>query len=208
MRYYIESDGRVFLVERGEFLDLPLPSEVPFDVDRIASLASAEDVWFCVPRLDRHPAEWPSKDELAILPTTPRARIAVHATMPRIVVEGVCLRGGEVLLVKGSRGLTEGLWSLPGGFLRFGETPAEGVLREIQEEVGLVGRIEGAPVFRSRLGERSRLHWIMIFYRVAVDGVPALNPDEIAEARFAEPAAVSEMLNPTMASVVLELARS
>jgi len=206
MRYYIESDGRVFLVRRDERLDLPFPSEISFAVERIAPLAGTEDVWFCVPMLDRHPTEWPCKDELALLATTDLARIAVHATMPRVVVEGVCIRDGEVLVVKGSRGLTEGRWSLPGGFLRFGETPAEGVLREIQEEVGLVGAIEEAPVFRSKIGEESRLHWIMIFYRVAVDGVPIPSPDEIAEARFVEPKAASEMLDATLGSVVLELA--
>jgi len=206
MRYYVESDGRVFLIERGGVFDLPEPAEVPFPVDRIAPLAGPDEVWFCVPRIDRHPSEWPSKDDLATLPATTCARLAVHATMPRIVVEGVCIRDDEILLVKGNRGLTDGIWTLPGGFLRFGETPAEGVVREIREEVGLVGTIEGAPIFQSKLGERSRLHWMMVFYRVAIDGDPMPNPDEIAEARFIRSSDARTMLSEGMATAVLEVA--
>jgi len=126
--------------------------------------------------------------------------------MPRIVVEGVCIRDDEILLVKGNRGLTDGIWTLPGGFLRFGETPAEGVVREIREEVGLVGTIEGAPIFQSKLGERSRLHWMMVFYRVAIDGDPMPNPDEIAEARFIRSSDARTMLSEGMATAVLEVA--
>lgn len=206
MHYYVESDGRVFLIDRDGVLDLPEPAEIPFPVERIAPLACQDDVWFCVPQLNRHPSEWPCKDDLAVLPSSPRARLAVHATMPRIVVEGVCVREGRVLVVKGSRGLTSGIWTLPGGFLRFGETPAQGVLREIREEVGLIGSIQGAPVFQSKLGERSRLHWMMVFYRVSIVGTPTANPDEIAETRFIEPMEAGALLDEAMAAVVLELA--
>ncbi len=207
MRMYVESDGRVFLVDRAGRLDLPEVHEVPFDVERVAPLACGDDVWFCVPHLDRHPREWHAKDDL---PTTPSVsslvRAAVHASMPRIVVEGVCIRDGRVLLVKGSRGLTEGRWTLPGGFLQFGESPEQGVLREIQEEVGVAGTVERFAGARSKLGSRSRLHWTMLFYRVAIDGTPQPNPDEIAEARFvAIDEAASMLLDETMVAVLREL---
>ena len=206
MRMYVESDGRVFLVNRAGRLDLPETDEVPFPVERVAPLACDDDVWFCVPRLDRHPREWHAKDELPATPSvSPLVRAAVHATMPRIVVEGVCIRDGRVLLVKGSRGLTEGRWTLPGGFLRFGESPEQGVLREIQEEVGLTGTVERFGGVRSKLGPRSRLHWTMLFYRVAIVGTPRPNPDEIAEARFVTmDQAASMLLDETMISVLRE----
>jgi len=195
-RYYVESDGRIYLVQRGEVLDLPFPDEIPFDVDPIARLHASEPVWFCAPRLERHPNEWPSKDDVpTIEDITPLVREAVHATMPRVVVEGVCLRDGRVLLVKGSRGLTVDRWTLPGGFLRFGESPRDGVLREVREEVGVDASVEELIDARSKLGQHTRLHWVMLFYRVRIDGVPAPNPDEIAEARFVEIAEARELVS-------------
>lgn len=99
--------------------------------------------------------------------------------------------------------MTEGRWTLPGGFLRFGESPEECVLREIREEVGLSGSIEGFTGVRSKLGRRSRLHWTMLFYRVAVDGEPTPDPDEIAEARFVPVDRAPEMLHDDEMSSVL-----
>ncbi len=48
----------------------------------------------------------------------------------------------KLLLVK--RGVLPhiGSWCLPGGFMEIGETPEEGVLRELKEETGLCGKIE------------------------------------------------------------------
>jgi 8-oxo-dGTP diphosphatase len=204
-RYYVESDGRIYLVRRGEALDLPFPDEIPFEVEPIARLRTAEPVWFCVPRLERHPSEWPSKDDV---PTTERAtplvREAVHATMPRVVVEGVCLREGRILLVKGNRGLTEGRWTLPGGFLRFGESPSDGVLREVREEVGVDATVEELIDAGSKLGEHTHLHWVMLFYRVRIDGEPVPNPDEIAEARFVELAEARELVSDEMMCNAIE----
>lgn len=48
-------------------------------------------------------------------------------------------RGREVLLVK--RKNPPPGWALPGGFLEYGESLEEAVLRELKEETGLRGRI-------------------------------------------------------------------
>jgi len=98
--------------------------------------------------------------------------------MHRVVVEAICIDRGKILLVKGSRGLTEGRWSLPGGFLRFGEGPQEGLLREMREELRVKGHIESFIDVRSKLGEMSKLHWIMLFYRITLPG--DLNPDPVS----------------------------
>ncbi len=185
MLYYIETDGKVYLIERNGLLDLPKREEIPFPFTEIAPLATSEPVLFCSPRLPRHPHEWLGKDELASLPAVaPLVREAIHAGMPRVVVEGICLEGGKILLVKGSRGLTKGRWSLPGGFLRFGETPQEGLLRELKEELGVGGKIESLLDIKGKLGSESRLHWVMIFYHVSLEGNPHPDPDEIAEATY------------------------
>jgi 8-oxo-dGTP diphosphatase len=185
MRYYIETDGRIFLILNNGEWDLPRPDQVPFTVEKIARLPAEEETWFCSPDLPSHPRDWPSKDEVQQrADIASRVLVAVHATMPRVVVEAICIDGGKVLLVKGSRGLTTGRWSLPGGFLRFGESPEEGVVREVHEEVGANAVIVAPAGTHSKLGSFSKLHWIMFFYRVAVRGEPRPNPDEIAEVRF------------------------
>ena len=208
MRYYVESDGRVFLVDRDGMLDLPKPEELPFAVDRIAPLPAApDDVWFCVPQLDGHPEEWPLKDDLVDRHDVSAAvRRAVHASMPRVVVEGVCVDDADrVLLVKGSRGFTTGRWTLPGGFLRFGETPADGLLREVREEIGVEAHIEELLDVRGKLGVGSRLHWIMVFYRIRILGEPVPDPDEIAEVRYFPRADAVERLDCQMSEVVRSL---
>ncbi len=204
MRYYVESDGRIYLVRRDGVLDLPAPSEVPFPVERIAPLGAGDDVWFCVPHLAEHPGHWPSKDDVDGLPdVTLQVRAAVHATMPRVVVEGICIEGDTILLVKGSRGLNNGRWSLPGGFLRFGETPEDGVLREIREEVGAEARILRFAGVHGRLGQKTGLHWVILFYRTTLLGPPTPDPDEIAEARYVALREAPLMLHdPAMAEAV------
>ena len=46
---------------------------------------------------------------------------------------------GRILLVKRSVAPKLGQWCLPGGFIELDETPAEGAMRELKEETGLVG---------------------------------------------------------------------
>lgn len=204
MRHYIETDGRIYLVERDGLLDLPHRGAAPFSVKEISLLATSEPVTFCAPQLPRHPHDWLGKDEIASLPgVAPLVREAIHATMPRVVAEGACLKHGQILLVKGSRGLTKGRWSLPGGFIRFGENPQEGLLREIREELGVAGEIGSLLDVKGRLGRRSHLHWVMFFYHVTLDGEVRPDPDEIAEARYFPLAEARELVADYLLSEVI-----
>lgn len=64
---------------------------------------------------------------------------------------------GQILLI---RRADNGLWAMPGGALEVGETPAEGVVREVREETGVQSRpVALVGVFDSRLcGTVSRHH--------------------------------------------------
>jgi 8-oxo-dGTP diphosphatase len=66
------------------------------------------------------------------------------------------------------------LWTLPGGGLRFGESPATGVLRELTEETGYDGAIECLLDVTDRLFHHvdgaDRMHAIRILYRVRLTG--------------------------------------
>lgn len=62
---------------------------------------------------------------------------------PIVGVGAVVLRHGRLLVVKRGNEPARGLWSVPGGRLEFGETLAEGALRELREETGLIGTARG-----------------------------------------------------------------
>ena len=208
--YYIESDGKIFLVPRDGSLDLPTRNEIPFAIHPIAPLASSSEVLFCSPKLEVHPSDWMSKDLVPVDPrVTTLVREAVHATMPRVVSEGVFIQNGRVLLLKGSRGLTKDRWTLPGGFVRFGEDPVEGLLREISEELGVRAEIGDLLAVRSKLGQHTLLHWTQFFYQVTIVDEIVPNPDEIAEARFFEPKeGVQRLADPLMREVIESLMKA
>ena len=206
---YLERDGKVYTVSRNGRLDLPREGDpIPFTYRILHRLPwGDEGVMFGVPELARHPREWVGKDEIPEREdVSPVLREAVHRSLPRAVAEGIVEEEGRILLVRASRGLTKGLWSLPGGFLMFGESPELAVKREVEEELGTpcrVGRLLGV---RSKVGEHTGLHWLMFFYEVQLAGEPKPDPDEIAEARFfPKKEAADRLCDKTMAAFLRTL---
>ncbi|MGK2903160.1 MAG: (deoxy)nucleoside triphosphate pyrophosphohydrolase [Mycobacterium sp.] len=68
----------------------------------------------------------------------------------QIVVAGALISGGELLVAQRRRPPElEGLWELPGGKVADGESDADGLVRELREELGIevtVGAHLGADV--------------------------------------------------------------
>jgi ADP-ribose pyrophosphatase YjhB (NUDIX family) len=98
-------------------------------------------------------------------------------TVTRLAAYGVIVRDGRMLLCRVAPGnLGEGLWTLPGGGLEFGEAPDVGALREVEEETGLEAEIRGAAVIYSHTGiwhRRAgsvRYHHVRFVYPMAVVG--------------------------------------
>jgi 8-oxo-dGTP diphosphatase len=66
------------------------------------------------------------------------------------VVAGLIEAEGKILVCQRRRGDTfELMWEFPGGKLQGGETAAEGLARELLEELGVEARV-GEEVFRTR----------------------------------------------------------
>jgi 8-oxo-dGTP diphosphatase len=66
------------------------------------------------------------------------------------------------------------VWTLPGGGLEFGESPAHAAIREMREETGFVGEIERLIEVDDRLFSNgdggARMHAIRIVYDVRIVG--------------------------------------
>lgn len=99
---------------------------------------------------------------------------------------GVCgalVRDGRVLMVQQAYnnryGKGAGYWFVPGGYVKPGETLAEAVVREIQEETGVVGRVQGLLGLRERDGDL-----VVVFLLDHVRGEPRVQSHEILDTRF------------------------
>src|SRR4029077_3877628 len=62
---------------------------------------------------------------------------------PIVAVLAVVLRGERVLIVSRATPPAKGRWGFPGGVLELGETVAEGAMRELMEETGVVAEPGG-----------------------------------------------------------------
>lgn len=94
----------------------------------------------------------------------------------RIAAYAVCRDDdGRILLCHIAPSVGAGdLWTLPGGALDFGEPPAKAVLRELEEETGYLGEVEGLVDVTDRLFRgvdgADRMHAIRIVYAVRIVG--------------------------------------
>ena len=96
----------------------------------------------------------------------------------RLAAYGWCEAAGTVLLVRIAAGYPDaGAWTLPGGGIEFGEDPADGARREVEEETGIRVRLGDVVGILSGVLEPEvtasghRIHNLQVVYRAeAVDG--------------------------------------
>ena len=124
---------------------------------------------------------------------------------PRVGVGGIVVHNGRVLLVRRGRPPLKDKWSIPGGLVEVGEKLTEAVVRELEEETGIVvdpthilgvfERIQRGP----KSGRRVRYHYVIVDYLCELRGpkprdaeFPTLRPaSDITEAEWVEGKIVS-----------------
>jgi 8-oxo-dGTP diphosphatase len=92
---------------------------------------------------------------------------------PLVGVGAVVVDQGRVLLVRRGREPMRGAWTLPGGLLEVGETLLAGVVREVQEETGLIVEpVELVELLERIHRERERIqyHYVIADYLCVVVG--------------------------------------
>jgi len=110
---------------------------------------------------------------------------------PLVGVGAVVLREGRVLLVRRGVPPNEGLWAIPGGGLKLGETLRAAAEREILEETGIRVRASeivylGDLVHRDEEG-RVRFHYVVVDFAADDLGGEVRGNDDALDARWVSP---------------------
>lgn len=116
---------------------------------------------------------------------------------PRVGVGAIVIYEGRVLLVKRGIAPGKGLWAIPGGMLKLGETLQECAAREILEETGVTIAV-GECIYVFDLIEsdetgRIRFHFVVVdFAALYVEGEPK-GADDADEAGWFAPEEVNNI---------------
>jgi 8-oxo-dGTP pyrophosphatase MutT (NUDIX family) len=109
-------------------------------------------------------------------------------------VRVILVRNGRVVLVR--HWFSPGIWTLPGGGIKKGETPREAGVREIWEEIGYKIKSFGGQVgiYRGRMGRKDS---VIVLYTEDFDGSMKFRPNlEVIERSLFELEHLPELLSP------------
>ncbi len=99
-------------------------------------------------------------------------------------VGGAVVKDGRLLLVRRASRRGRGNWQVPGGFVEQEETIEEAVVREVEEESGVKGEVEGVLAIRNRYdADNGNSLYIVILMR-PVGGEPEPDAHEVDRAEF------------------------
>ena len=103
---------------------------------------------------------------------------------PKTTVAGIITNNSKILLTKRSRLIIEGgKWCLPGGQIKFKETPEQAVKREIKEETGLTAKKTRFLFYFNEVLVKIDLHSVVLVFLVDVSGKIKTNW-EVSEAKW------------------------
>ena len=108
-----------------------------------------------------------------------------YPDQPQVGVGAVVFKEDRVLLVLRGRPPAEGVWAIPGGRLRLGETLQAAAEREIEEETSIIIRA-GEPVFAFDAIVRDpdggvRFHYVIVDLAAEyLEGEPAAGDDALS----------------------------
>jgi len=109
----------------------------------------------------------------------------LYSNRPIVGVGAIIIQSGKILLEKRKNDPGRGKWSIPGGKVELGESLEQSVIREVQEETGLV---VDAPELIDVVGQASldesgkvKYHFVIVDYLVKLKGGTARAASDAAE---------------------------
>jgi 8-oxo-dGTP diphosphatase len=101
-----------------------------------------------------------------------------------IGVGGAVVRDDRLLLVRRASRHGRGNWQLPGGFIEPDETIEQAVVREVQEEAGVVAEVVGVLGLRSRYDPDSGNGVYVVLLLKSGNGEPRADNHEVDHAAY------------------------
>lgn len=132
----------------------------------------------------------------------------VQPSHPQLAVSAAIFRDSRILLVRRARSPGNGLFSLPGGRVEFGESLHTALHREVDEETGLKIEIIGLAGWREVLpGNTGGGHYLILSFAARwASGEPVLN-DEHDDFRWLAPEALGDLRVTDGLQEIIEAAR-
>jgi 8-oxo-dGTP diphosphatase len=133
----------------------------------------------------------------------------IYPDAPRPAVGAIVFNGAAVLLVRRANPPARGMWAIPGGNIRLGETLQAAAEREILEETGVVIRArEPVFVFDAILRDEKgtvKYHYVIVdLVADYVSGDPRA-ADDAADARWITPDELASLtVNPATRRLLAE----
>ena len=118
----------------------------------------------------------------------------IYFTDPKVGVGVLVIHQGRILLVKRGMMPEKGKWSIPAGFLDYGEDPQRTAEREVLEETNLRVKIyELVDIYHNRQAMTNGGASLFILYRADLLGGSLKAGDDASEACFFEPDDLPEL---------------
>ncbi|NHV45767.1 MAG: NUDIX hydrolase [Candidatus Verstraetearchaeota archaeon] len=115
------------------------------------------------------------------------------------------IENGKVLLIKRGNEPNKGLWSIPGGLVKLGESPEEAAIREFKEETGLNAIIEKLlGIFNIIIKDNEgkiKYHYIVVDYLGKVIGGELKPGSDVLDAKWFD---INELKNIQISSTVIK----
>ena len=101
-----------------------------------------------------------------------------------IGVGGAVVRKGRLLMVRRASRHGRGNWQLPGGYIELHETIEQAVVREVQEETGVIAEVEAVLGLRSRCDPDTGNGIYVILLLRPIGGEPKADGHEVDHAGY------------------------
>ncbi|MFA5771443.1 MAG: NUDIX domain-containing protein [Thermoplasmata archaeon] len=107
-----------------------------------------------------------------------------YGRKPALTTDGIIINKGKILLIKRKNPPFKGYYALPGGFVEYGESTEDAVVREIKEETSLNAKVKRLIGVYSKMGRDPRGHIVTVVYELTPKSTKASPRSDASEAKF------------------------